>query len=214
MGPNNDHQVAKRFKALRGTKFYDVCTAAPLIAWYAFCAWYLLPTVIEQVALVRVFLQTDPSVLPANLVLSTLAQLSTFVFLSVLVVMFTARCIPRRTSIGFWPRIVAVAGTFIGVGIVLLPQQEVSSARYLASLLLIIGGTVFAIYSAFSLGRSISMLPEARQPRNLGALRSGPPPTLSRRDCCDVWCCFAVPSSMVDGAGRTANRISASADEI
>ena len=64
MGPNNDHQVAKRLKALRETKFYDVCAAAPLIVWYAFCAWYVLPTVLEQAALIRVFLQTDPPYYP------------------------------------------------------------------------------------------------------------------------------------------------------
>jgi len=131
----------------------------------------MLPTVIEQVALVKVFLQTDPSVLPTNLVLSTLAQFSTFVFLTLLVLMFIARYVPRRSSIGFWPRIVAVAGTFMGVGIVLLPQQEVSSARYLASLLLIIGGTVFAIWATLSLGRSISILPESRQLTTSGPYR-------------------------------------------
>lgn len=45
----------------------------------------------------------------------------------------------------------------------LLPLQELSSAFYLVSLLLIISGTVFAIFSVLVLGRSISILPEARQ---------------------------------------------------
>jgi len=54
-----------------------------------------------------------------------------------------------------------VAGTFLGV--VQLPPQELSSALYLVSLLLIIGGTGLAIYAALVLGRSISILPEARR---------------------------------------------------
>jgi hypothetical protein len=52
-----------------------------------------------------------------------------------------------------------MAGTFLSVGIVLLPAQELSSVLYLASLLLIISVTVFAICAV--LGRSISILPEA-----------------------------------------------------
>jgi protein-S-isoprenylcysteine O-methyltransferase Ste14 len=71
--------------------------------------------------------------------------------------------VPQRTALGFYLRFVAVAGTFIGVGIVLLPPQELSSALYLVSLLLIIGGTIFAIYTGLALGRSISLVPEARR---------------------------------------------------
>jgi protein-S-isoprenylcysteine O-methyltransferase Ste14 len=56
-----------------------------------------------------------------------------------------------------------VAGTFLSVGIVLLPLQELSSALYLASLFLIISGTVFAICAGLVLGRSISILPQARR---------------------------------------------------
>ena len=56
-----------------------------------------------------------------------------------------------------------MAGTFLSVGFVLLPPQELSSALYLASLFLIIGGTVFAICAGLVLGRSISILPEARR---------------------------------------------------
>src|SRR6478672_10122894 len=145
MGPKNDHHVRSRFKAFRRTKFYDVCAAAPLVAWYAYCASYLLPSVIEEAALIKLFVQTDLSVLPANVVLKTLAHLSTLIFLVVLVVTFAVRHVPQRSTIGLWPRFVAVAGTFIGVGIVLLPQQEVSSARYLASLALIFSGTAFSI---------------------------------------------------------------------
>ena len=45
----------------------------------------------------------------------------------------------------------------------LLPPQELSLALYLTSLLLIIGGTGFAISAVIVLGRSISVLPEARR---------------------------------------------------
>ena len=77
--------------------------------------------------------------------------------------MFTVRHIPQRTALGFYPRFAAVVGTFLSVGFLLLPRQELSYALYLVSLLLVIAGTVFAISAVLVLGRSISLLPEARR---------------------------------------------------
>lgn len=155
--------VTERLKAIRRTKLYDLFAAAPLIAWYVFCAAQMLPSVIQQIVLAKLVIQSDPSVLPPSLVLSTIARITTLVFLALLVVMFAVRHVPQRTAAGFYPRCAAVAGTFLSVGIVLLPPQELSSAVYLVSLLMIIGGTVFGILALFVLGRSISILPEARR---------------------------------------------------
>lgn len=155
--------VGERLKTLRRTKLYDLFAAAPLIAWYGFCAARMLPSVADQIELVKLFFQTDPSVLPAELVLSTVSHVTTLVFLAILVVMFAVRHVPQRTTPGFYPRFAAVAGTFLSVGIVLLPPQELSAALYLGSLLLIIGGTGLSIYATLVLGRSISILPEARR---------------------------------------------------
>jgi protein-S-isoprenylcysteine O-methyltransferase Ste14 len=154
--------VRRRLKAFRRTKLYDLFAAAPLIAWYLFCAAHMLPLLSDQVALVKLFVQTDPSVLPVSLVLSTIARVSTLVFFATLVVMFTVRRTPQRAALGFLPRFAAVAGTFLGVSFVLLPPRELSSTLYLASLLLVIIGTGFAICALLVLGRSISLLPEAR----------------------------------------------------
>jgi len=150
-------------KALRRTKLYDLFAAAPLIAWYGFCAAQMLPSLTQQVALVKLFVRTDPSVLPATLVFSTISKVSTLAFLVLLVVMFTVRHIPQRAASGFYPRLAAVVGTFHSVGFLLPPPQELSYVLYLASLLLVIAGTVFAICAVLVLGRSISLLPEARR---------------------------------------------------
>jgi protein-S-isoprenylcysteine O-methyltransferase Ste14 len=152
-----------RLKALRRTKLYDLLAAAPLIAWYAYCAAQLLPSLARRLALVRMFVQTDASVLPATLVLTTVSEIATLSFLALLVVMFTVRYIPQRTALGFFPRFAAVAGTFLSVGFVLLSPQELSPVFHLASLLLILAGTVLAIWAVLALGRSISILPEARR---------------------------------------------------
>jgi protein-S-isoprenylcysteine O-methyltransferase Ste14 len=155
--------VTERLKAVRRTKLYDLFAAAPLIAWYAWCAADMLPLVTQQIALVKLFVQTDSSFLPASLVLSTVSHVTALVFIAVLIVMFTVRHVPQQTAPGFYPRCAAVAGTFLGGGIVLLPPQELSLALYLVSLLLIIGGLIFAICAGLVLGRSISILPQARR---------------------------------------------------
>ena len=155
--------LTARLKGFRRTKLYDLFAVAPLIAWYLFCAAHMLPSLTDQVALVNLFVRTDPSVLPATLVLSTVSHASTLIFLVVLIVMFAVRHIPQRAALGFYPRFAAVAGTLVSAGFVLLPLQELSSALYLASLLLIIVGTGLAICVVLVLGRSISLLPEARR---------------------------------------------------
>ena len=64
---------------------------------------------------------------------------------------------------GFYPRLAAIVGTFSTVGLAWLPPQELSSTLYLISLLLIIGGSAFALCAVLVLGRSISLMPEARR---------------------------------------------------
>ena len=163
VGITENSWLSERLNKIRRTKLYDLCAAAPLIAWYGYWAAHMLPSLTQEIALIKLFVQTDVSVLPATLVLRTVAHLSTLVFLTLLVVMFVVRQVPQRTAPGFYPRFAAVAGTYLGTGIVLLPPQELSSALYLVSLLLVIGGTVVAISAVLALGRSISILPEARR---------------------------------------------------
>jgi protein-S-isoprenylcysteine O-methyltransferase Ste14 len=153
-----------RLKVVRRTKFYDLFAATPFIAWLLFCGTQMVPPVTEQITLAKFFFfQINPSALPVSMVLSILAKVSTLVFLSALVVMFAVRRVPVCRAQGIYPRFAAVIGTFTTVGLAWLPPQELSSTLYLISLLLIIGGTAFALYAALVLGRSISLMPEARR---------------------------------------------------
>jgi protein-S-isoprenylcysteine O-methyltransferase Ste14 len=152
-----------RFKSLRRTKLYDLLAACPLIAWFGFCIARMLPMLAQQFTLVRIMFQTDPSVLPVALVLSLVSKVVIVAFLTALVVFFAIRYVPQVRALGLYPRFVALGGTFLSVGIVLLAPQELSKTLYLMSLLLVIGGFGFAIWAVLYLGRSISIVPEARQ---------------------------------------------------
>lgn len=155
--------VKERLEAFRRTKLYDLLAAVPIMAWFAFCVAQLLPLLSQRIKLVILFVRTDPSVLPATLVFRTVSETATLAFFALSIVLYTLRYIPQRTALGFYPRFAAVAGTFSSLGFLLLPQPELSSPLYLASLLLLIAGIVFSICALLVLGRSISLIPAARR---------------------------------------------------
>ena len=101
--------------------------------------------------------------LPPVLLLGITSKICTIVFLALLVVMFAVRRVPLHYPITFYPRFAAGAGTFLGIGIVMLAPEELSSGLYLGSLLSIIGGTVFSVWATLTLARSISIMPQARK---------------------------------------------------
>lgn len=150
-------------------KLYDLFAAAPLIAMYLFSLTQMLSPLALQIELAKLFIRTDPSVLPPDLVLDIVSKMCTMVFFALLVVMFAVRRVPLHYPIAFYPRFVAGAGTFLGLGILMLEPQQISEWLYLISIFSIIGGTVFAIWATLTLARSISIMPEAR-----GLVVSGP----------------------------------------
>jgi protein-S-isoprenylcysteine O-methyltransferase Ste14 len=85
------------------------------------------------------------------------------VFFAILIVVFAVRRVPLDYPIGFCPRFSAGAGAFLGIGILLLAPQELSFGLYLLSMLLVICGTLFAVWTTLTLARSISIVPQARK---------------------------------------------------
>ena len=95
----------------------------------------------------------------------------------VLTVLFVTMLLARRPAIagmrGIFPRLAAVMGTYLAVGILQTPIHHMAPGLLVISTGLEVVATTFAIYSLVWLGRSISMLPEAR------ALITGGPYSLS-----------------------------------
>jgi protein-S-isoprenylcysteine O-methyltransferase Ste14 len=142
-------------EVIRRTKLYDLLAAAPFIAWLLYWASRTLPSLTEQIALARFFFfKINPSALPLSLVLIILSKVCKLV---------AVRRVPTGRAQGFYPRFVALAGTFSTLGIVWLEPQELSPTLLLISLLLMIGGTAFALSAVLALGRSISLMPEVRK---------------------------------------------------
>jgi protein-S-isoprenylcysteine O-methyltransferase Ste14 len=158
-GTNNarSNSVTAFFRAFERTKLYDFLAATPLIAWYGFVLTMQLPPLAHQIA------SLDPATANASVLAGLVSKLATQFFVMVLVLLMVVRRQPLGKASGFYPRFAAVAGTFLSIAIVLLPARDLSVSLYVASTLLILGGIVFALYAVCQLGRSLSMMPEARR---------------------------------------------------
>ena len=148
--------LAARFEALRGTKVYDLLAAAPLIVWYGVCFATRFPDLVRHV------MSINWGTADIATISSVASRFASLIFITAIIVLLALRRTPRARISGLVPRIAAVAGTYLSVGIVLLPPAELSASLYLTATFLILSGTVFALYSALKLGRSLSMLAEAR----------------------------------------------------
>ena len=156
-------------KALRQTRLYDLLAVTPLVAWYLYCAAQQFSPLTQQIQLAWLMAKTDATVIDAVFVTRLASSLAIMAFITVLIVLLVMRRKPKLRAQGIYGRFVAVSGTFLGLGIVQLPPRELSSAIYLTSTLLVLGGTMFATYAVLGLGRSLSVLPEAR-----GLVTAGP----------------------------------------
>ena len=151
------NSLVSSFRTFERTKLYDLLAAMPLIAWYGFALSLQLPRLAHQIA------SLDLATADASLLAGIASNLATQLFFAVLALLMILRRQPLGKASGFYPRFAAVAGTFMSLAIVMLPTRELSTPLHVVSTLLIVGGIGFALYAVIELGRSLSMLPEARR---------------------------------------------------
>lgn len=148
--------------SLEKTKTYDLVAGIPLIGFYAWTAWTNvtpLPAKLQDLA--------DSGGSPV-LAASILSQFLTVAFAGLLVVLLLARTVPEAKADGIPPRLVAVLGTFASMGFLLLPATYLPAPLLAFSVLAILGGLAGTLYALYALGRSFSILPEARELRTDG----------------------------------------------
>jgi len=96
-------------------------------------------------------------------VISLLGKLVALAFIALLLVLVFLRRPAKAKAKGLMPRLSAFFGTYLGLAIALLPPQPIGFALSLLSLMLLLGGLGFAVYALFHLGRSFSVMAEARR---------------------------------------------------
>jgi protein-S-isoprenylcysteine O-methyltransferase Ste14 len=139
-----------------GTKPYDFLFGLPLIGWYALGFAAQAPLLLHEIATVA-----SPHA-SALVLIDALAKSAALLFAAVLIGLVVLRSPATSTARGLLPKAVAFLGAFLGVGILNLPHQTIGWPLQLISALLILGGMGFSVYALLWLGRSISVLSEAR----------------------------------------------------
>ncbi len=97
------------------------------------------------------------------LIIGVLARLSTVAFSTFLVALLVVRVTPVSKSVGFMPRATALLGTFLAISFLLLPREQLSPLPTLIAIAFIVIGMSLSIYTLAWLGRSFSIMPEARR---------------------------------------------------
>ena len=90
------------------------------------------------------------------------AHVATMLFLALIAVMTLARRRPVRKSEGWLPRMAALAGLLILYGLLLFPRVAPDAAWDAAALALLVAGHFLCAVTLAQLGRSFSVMPEAR----------------------------------------------------
>lgn len=143
-------------RRFRKTKLYDFAMALPLILWFGFGGWHDAQNILPHIR--RVTAGAEDVIGAMQLI----ALVASAVFCGLLIAMLMMRTVPLARAAGVMPRFLAITGTFIGNGYLYL--QPVALQLWLQTLvvaLIIIAATLGA-FVIFWLGRSFSVMAEAR----------------------------------------------------
>jgi len=96
-------------------------------------------------------------------VLDLAIAFASIVFTALVVGLTIIRVEPIRNATGFEPRLSALLGAFLGVALTALAPADLGAGLRLASLILIMAGSVMSTCALLSLGRAFSVTAQARR---------------------------------------------------
>jgi protein-S-isoprenylcysteine O-methyltransferase Ste14 len=157
-----------RLLAARASKAYDAVVALPLMLWFAYGLIQLYPSLIHDIRLI----QGGAAPLFNWVRAGSLICVAGFDLL--LIWTLLVRDKPVAKAQGALPRVFGFVGTFLGVGIIQLPVAQLTMPVQILAALLIGLGNLASFVVLWRLGKSFSIMPEAR------TLRTGGPYALAR----------------------------------
>jgi protein-S-isoprenylcysteine O-methyltransferase Ste14 len=88
---------------------------------------------------------------------------STILFLGLASILFVIRLKPIKKAKGILPRVLAIGGTFFVALVTFFPRANLSTAQTVIASLLSLVGTGLSVFALAHLGRSFSLMAEARR---------------------------------------------------
>jgi protein-S-isoprenylcysteine O-methyltransferase Ste14 len=145
------------WRNFQATKLYDALAAAPVILVFGSSGAHLARELWSDLIL------ADISALDLQFAISLVRQSVALTLIVLLMTFLIIRNPAKAKAKGLMPRIAAIAGTYFAVAIAWLPRQEIGLELSLVSLTLMLAGAGFSVYSILHLGRSFSLMAEARR---------------------------------------------------
>jgi protein-S-isoprenylcysteine O-methyltransferase Ste14 len=142
--------------ALSSTRVYDLVIRIIFISAILFLA---LPSAVGVAKRV----QGHPGVWDLALVAEVLARTGVLLFFVLAAFLVLIRMRPVGKAHGLQPRVSALAGSFLLMGVALFPRHDLSIGLNLLSAGLMFLGHMLAVYALAWLGRSFSIMAEARR---------------------------------------------------
>jgi protein-S-isoprenylcysteine O-methyltransferase Ste14 len=153
------------FAALQQSRLYDALMRLPMLIWSAFLG------LVTLLSLQRYMRQADPTLPGALYILNVVMRASVIAYLVVIAATVVVRRRPVGKARGVEPRISALIGTFLLTAVVAFPRRDLSMIAGLASALLTLAGSAFAVVVLTQLRESFSIMAEARRLVTAGMYR-------------------------------------------
>ncbi len=135
---------------------YDKLMRLPVVLLFAFLS-------LREISFLQSFLENNPVQADVHFVAALSARVSLILFLLLLVALNLVRSKPVNKAQGWQPKISALLGLTVGSLMLFLQRAEASPWLDLISALLLFVGNYLCIVALLHLGRSISVMAEARR---------------------------------------------------
>lgn len=147
---------AARVARFRESRVYDIAMRLPLLVW---CGFLGMGVANDLMGYIGGAADAPPGVYAVNIAM----RLSLIGFFAVTVASVVLRGRPVDRAQGIEPRLSALLGTLLITAVAFLPRRDLSPELSLLSTALILCGSTLAIMVLLRLGRSFSVMAEARQ---------------------------------------------------
>ena len=151
-------EKGKMSKFLSKTKLYELAAVAPLITWLG-------------AGIVGSFIRISGMLASGAGTLPIFSQISTAIFLSIVIVLLVIRLPSARKAKGVLPKLAGMLGFLLPILVLALPRASQTHSMAIISSAVVLLGTAFSILSVYWLGRSFSVLPQARRLVTAGPYR-------------------------------------------
>jgi len=115
--------------------------------------------------------QTTSEPTSLKFVVEVCSRASTVAFMGMMTILFLIRLEPVEKAKSLLPRVMAIAGTFFVAIVTMFPRAELSLTQSLIATSISIAGTLLSIIALAHLGRSFSLMAEARRLVTTGPYR-------------------------------------------